>query len=573
MFCANKSFRNLSWTVPEDTDYSVMGVPKEITDIAQRRGIKDLKSFFNPNFKAYMPDPYVLKDMETAVNYVYERIIQKQKICVFGDYDVDGATSTSLVIRYLRNIGYPEDLVSFYIPDRLTEGYGPNKNAMKKLKDTGVDTVMVIDSGTTAFEVLDYAKNTLNLNIVVLDHHQAEDEHPEGIFVNPKRKDDISELDYLCSAGLTFLFIVGLQRKLRFNDYFKANSISEPNLNNLLGIVALGTVADVVPLIGLNRAYVKNGLKFMGNNPGIKALTKHTKYKEKSYTAYSCGFVFGPCINAAGRIDDTSLGTKLLSVDDEKQLDEIAEYLVGLNKERQDLQKRMIDEAFEVASDQENDNVIILMDNGWHPGIVGLVASKVKDYFDKTAIVIGEDGKGSARSVDGFDVGTAIIDARNAGILKSGGGHAAAGGLSIDAENLPKFKEFMEEKCLNLNRPPLNVDLVKECGEVKPDMVSSYAMLEPFGAGNPEPRIVVKGGILKKTRVLKGKHIKGNMESPKGCVQEFIIFNAIDTPIGNTVLDAEGHYIDVYGKVKLNEYAGKITVQLFPEDIMVGAEA
>jgi single-stranded-DNA-specific exonuclease len=572
-FCADKSFRNLSWTYPNDSELNIPGVPQEVIDIASLRGVTDFKNFFNPNFKAYMPDPYTLKDMDAAVENIFEAISRKDKICIYGDYDVDGATSTSLVIRYLKNIQYPDNLIQFYIPDRLTEGYGPNKNAFKKLKSENVDTVIVIDSGTTAFDPLEYAFSDLNLNIVILDHHQAEEKHPCGVFVNPKRIDDTSELDYLCSAGLTFLFLVGLQRKMRTVEYYKSNNIKEPDLNKFLGIVALGTVADVVPLIGLNRVYVKKGLAMMGNNPGIQALTKYTEYKEKNYTSYSCGFIFGPCINAAGRIDDTQLGTRLLSSDNLEEVDEIAKYLVEINKERQDLQKRMIEEAFEQAQEQKDDDFIVVFNQSWHPGIVGLVASRIKDFFDRSAIVIGEDGKGSARAVDGFDVGSAIIEARNNGILKSGGGHAAAGGLSVEETNIVTLKDFMENKCKNFKRPPLKVDLVKECGELSPQIISSFKMLEPFGAGNPEPRIVVKGGILRKTRILKGKHLKGNIESESGHTQEFILFNVIDTPIGNTLLDAEDHYVDLYGKAKINEYAGKMTVQIIPEDVMVGVES
>ena len=566
-FCSKKSFRGLSWQCdPITLKEPPLGVPKEVVEILNRRDVFNYKDFFKPTFKAFMPDPYVLKGMEEAVSFVTNQVKKEQKICIYGDYDVDGATSTSLMLRYLRKCGYDDSNLMFYIPDRLTEGYGPNITAIDSIKKLGFETIIFVDSGTTAFEPLKYAEDN-GINVVVLDHHQAESTLPSKIVVNPKRLDDNSGLDYLCAAGLVFLFLVGLHRKLREEQFFENRE--EPKLNDLLGLVALGTVADVVPLVGLNRAYVKLGLEGMGKIPGIQSLVKYTEYKESKFTPYSCGFVFGPCINAGGRIDDTKLGTRLLSSDDKKEVEEIAEYLVGLNKERRELQLKMLDEASELALEKGEKNVIVLYNEEWHPGIVGLAAARIKDNFDKTAIVIGADGKGSARAVDGFDVGGAIIEARNQGLLKSGGGHAAAGGLSISLDKLVEFEEFMHQKCQNFERPPLKVDLSVQCGQLSTKIISSFEMISPFGAGNPEPRIAILGGVLKKTRVLKGKHIKAELESNSG-TQEIMLFNVIDTPLGDTLIFSEGHYVDVFGKAKLNEYAGRITVQIFPEDIMIG---
>ena len=569
-FCNNKSFRGLSWHYDDGLETSkVMGVPDEIISILKRRNIENYKDFFKPSFKAFMPDPYVLKDMDKAVDFLFLQIKNKEKICIYGDYDVDGATSTSLMLRYLRGIGYNDDNLMFYIPDRLTEGYGPNAKAIESILKKGYKNIVFVDSGTTAFEPLKFAEES-GVNVLVLDHHQAEAQLPAQIVVNPKRLDDDSGLEYLCAAGLVFLFLVGLHRKLRENHYFE--TIEEVKLNDLLGLVALGTVADVVPLVGLNRAYVKLGLDGMSKIPGIRALVKYTEYKETKFTPYACGFVLGPCINAGGRIDDTKLGTRLLSSDNEEEVDEIAEYLVGINKERREMQVKMLDEASEMACEKSDKNAIVVFNNDWHPGVVGLAAARIKDNFDKTTIVIGAEGKGSARAVDGFDVGGAIIEARNLGILKSGGGHAAAGGLAIDKEKISEFEEFINNKCANFERPPLKVDLVVPCGKLNAKLISHFEMIAPFGAGNPEPRLAVVGGILKKTRVLKGKHIKAEIESDIG-TQEVMMFNVVDTPLGDTLIFSEGHFVDVYGKVKLNEYAGKLTPQIFPEDVIIGEPA
>lgn len=565
MFCNSYSARNLEWDVPQISVDTIPGIPKEILEISARRGITDFEEFFKPSFKGSMPDPSSMMDMDRAIERVHAAIINKEKICVYGDYDVDGATSTAIMLRYFRRIGH--DNIIFYIPDRLKEGYGPNSNAIKSLGESGVNLLLIVDSGTTAFDPVNTARS-IGMDVVILDHHKAEHTLPDAIVVNPKRQDENGSLTYLCSAGLSFLFLVGLQRTLRNNEFFKATE--EPDLKDLLGLVALGTVADIVPLVGLNRAYVKLGLPMMAKNMGIQNLVRETGLTEDLFTPYTCGFVYGPCINAAGRIDDTRLGTLLLSSEDEDEVAGISKRLVELNNERKTMQVSMVQQAIEKAQNALDDsNVVIVYDELWHPGVVGLVASKIKDFFDKSAIVIGTGGKGSARAVDGFDIGQAIIDARLQGLLVAGGGHAAAGGLTINPDNMATFRAFMKERSADFQRPPLKIDHAVQCGQLKASIVDNIQMLAPFGAGNPEPRIAVIGGYVEKVSILKGKHLKGVIKKGSD-TQEFILFDGVESKLGNSLLSAQGRYCDIYGKMSVNEYAGKRTVQIRPEDAMIG---
>ena len=567
MYCNEFSLRGLSWKVPAGVSDKLPGIPKIVSDIAARRGIEDFKEFLNPSFTGSMPDPYTMVNMEASVKRVADAIFKKEKIFIYGDYDVDGATSSALMLRYLKQVVSNPDDLDFHIPDRLTEGYGPNSNAMKMISDRGYNLVVIVDSGTTAFEALDAAQE-LGLDVVILDHHQAEEKLPYGTLVNPKRLDETGELSYLCAAGLVFLHLVALQRHLREQDFFSGRS--EPNLNDLLGIVALGTIADVVPLVKLNRAYVKLGLPAMEKVVGLRELAKANEMDpDASFTTGTCGFILGPCINAAGRIDDTKLGTKLLITDDQDEAEKIAISLVEINKQRRELQTKAVEEAIASAEAQKDDNVIIVQSDEWHPGVVGIVASRLKDIFDRTTFVIGEGGKGSARAIDGFNVGECIIEARNKGILISGGGHSAAGGVGICLSKLTEFKDFMEGKAEGFQRPALDVDLALECGSVKADTVRAFDMLAPFGQGNTLPKVTVTNGVLSKTMIMKGKHIKGWLKNEQGS-QEFIMFNVIGTDKGEAILQAEGKQLDLYGQLKLNEYAGRVTAQIFPEDFMIG---
>ena len=560
-------------------------VSTRVLEIAWRRGASDVEAFLNPSLRCCMPDPCTLANMSSAVERFCRAVEIRESIAVLGDYDVDGATSTSLLLRYQRMLGLQQGL--FHIPQRLTEGYGPNIPAIQSLYDQGAKLLIIADSGTGAMVQIGHARS-IGLDVIVLDHHEPNPDGsiPNAIVVNPKLEPNDGSLSYLCTAGLTFLFLVACNRYLRSTGFFERKGMQEPRLQGLLGLVALGTVADVVPLVGLNRAYVYQGLEHMSSIPGIAALQSVVNeqqrkdcleaartHKEVDYTAYSCGFVFGPCINAGGRISDTRQGTWLLSSDDPDQVNEIARNLSILNRERQSMQKTMVEECFErIESRGEMDSVLVIYNEAWHPGVVGLGASKVKDRFDRSAVVIGKGGKGSGRSVEGFNIGQAFLRAAACGLLVKGGGHCAAAGLTIDPARIDEFRVFMNQQSQGTQRPPTMVDLVVEIGALSSDDVPDFELLSPFGMGNSKPKVAFLGGVLEKIRVLKGKHIKAVLTTHRHEI-DVILFNGVDTPLGNALLGAEKYHVDLLGEVSINSFRGDQKIQVKPSDACIGTFA
>jgi single-stranded-DNA-specific exonuclease len=562
-FCAKISVRGKEWLARKLESVSgPTGIHPMISSLVAARG-HDPETFFAPSLKSEMPDPSSLKGMDDAARAFCDAVIAKKRMVLYGDYDVDGATSTSLVLRWLRAMGVD---AAFYIPDRMKEGYGPNADAIRRLHaDENIEFVLFLDSGTTAHVPLGVAAE-LGMEIVIIDHHEPDDRDPPGILVNPKRRDEDRSLAHLCTAGLAFLFLVAVQREMRSREFFN-DERPAVDLRDWLGIVALGTVADVVPLSGLNRAYVATGLRRMADVPGINALAMAAG--EENFTAKSCGFVFGPCINASGRIGDTRLGTTLLATDDEAFSSEIARNLVEINRERQTLQKAILEGAVETAQTMADDPVIVLGGADWHPGVVGIVASRIKDMMDRPAVIIGAGGTASCRSVDGFDIGSAVIAAREAGILIKGGGHAAAAGLTVAPDRVDELRAFLAEKAKGFVAPPVTVDMVFRCGELTPDIVDEMEQMEPFGVGNSRPKIAIVGGWVRQSRVLKEAHVKITLSGRFGQM-EAIMFRAIGTPMGDALAGSENMFIDVIGTPTINEYGGRRRVELKIDDAMVG---
>ncbi|NDV52765.1 single-stranded-DNA-specific exonuclease RecJ [Salipiger sp. PrR003] len=564
---ADLSVRGLGWKVADPVEGAHPGIPKEVVSIALARGINDLGEFFKPSLKGSMPDPLVLKDMDKAVARGLEAVQKKQRVCVFGDYDVDGATSTSILMLFLEYMGCE---MSFYIPQRLSEGYGPNVPAIEKIyEEHKPDLIIFADCGTVAFEPLEKAAE-LGMDIITLDHHLSDEKHPPGILVNPNRDDETGDLSYLCTAGLAFMYVVGLQRALREAGFFEDRD--EHPMYELMGLACFGTVADVVPLVGFNRALVKLGLKHMAKNRGLMALAKCNEVDPASFSEHTCGFVFGPCINAGGRIDNTWLGTELLTCKDEDQCMERAQYLFETNKERKAKQKEMEAEAFAQAEAQKSKNIIVCYGENWHPGVVGIVSSRITEAYDCPSIVIGQGGKGSARSVDGFDIGRPIKKAAAEGILIKGGGHEMAAGVTIDPGKLEDFREAMDVAGQVMERPPLTADLKVKCGALSMKVIESLNLLAPFGAENSRPRVVITDGVLTFVKALKDKkgndaHVKGKLSGEAGDV-DIIMFNACGTPIGDALLAAKkGARVELYGQLELNEWNGNTKIQIKPEDI------
>lgn len=583
-FCSDVSALGRSWELrdEEPSTRSVYAlrdgtrVPPDVCEIAARRGVVDVAAWLEPSLRAFMPNPSDLVGMDAAAARFCDAVEGGETVAVLGDYDVDGATSTSTLLRWLRLAGAPEP--TFHIPDRMTEGYGPNNGAIDMLRARGATLLVIADSGTQAFDQVAHARS-IGFDVVILDHHEPKEDGslPDAVVVNPKRLDCDQSLSYLCTAGLAFFFLVAANRRLRESGYFVRTGIPEPRLVELLGLTALGTVADVVPLKGLNRAFVALGLDCMPLIPGLLALKtainlgREGTGREVDWTAHGCGFNFGPCINAGGRISDTKLGTRLLTSEDPDECEAISQRLVELNKERQELQKEMVAQCVErVAAEDTDWPVIVVYDESWHPGVVGLGASKVKDEFDRSAVVIGEGGKGSGRSVDGFNIGRAFLRAAAAGLIIKGGGHSAAGGLTIDPTRISELRAFLAEEAKDIQRPATRVDLLRRVGEISVESVEAFEMCAPFGMGNPRPRIAITGGVLDGVRILKDKHVKARLRLGRNVV-DIIMFNAVGTRLGEALRAAEGRWVDCLGEISLNEYLGRVTLQVKPDDIMVGA--
>jgi single-stranded-DNA-specific exonuclease len=563
-FCADVSVRGKKWQARKlESVAGPAGIHPVISSLVAARGY-DPETFFSPSLKTEMPNPSSLKGMDDAAKAFCDAVIAGKRMVLYGDYDVDGATSTSLVLRWLRAMGAD---AAFYIPDRMKEGYGPNADAIRKLHaDEGIEFILFLDSGTTAHIPLGVAAE-LGMEIVIIDHHEPDDRDPPGILVNPKRRDEDRSLAHLCTAGLAFLFLVAVQREMRAREFFTAERPAI-DLRDWLGIVALGTVADVVPLSGLNRAYVAAGLKRMQDVPGIAALAMAAG--EENFTAQSCGFVFGPCINASGRIGDTRLGTTLLATDDAAGSSEIAKQLVEVNRERQDLQKSIMEGAIETAKSMADDPVIVLSGPDWHPGVVGIVAARIKDIMDRPAVIIGAGGTASCRAVEGFDIGSAVIAAREAGILIKGGGHAAAAGLTVAPERVDELRAFLAEKAKGFVAPPVTVDMVFRCGELTPEIVAEMERMQPFGVGNSRPKVAIVGGWVRQSRTMKETHVKIVLSGHSGQT-EAVMWKSVGTPVGDALVGSENTYVDVIGTPKIDEYGGRRRVVITVDDVMVGS--
>jgi len=541
------------------------------------RNIKkeDISSFLNPSIKNFLPNPNNLLDMEKSSLRTLQAIKNKEKIGVFGDYDVDGATSTALLGRYFDELKLAYEI---YIPDRKTEGYGPSIKGFKELIEKNVKVIFTVDCGTLSFQAIDYAKSK-NIDVIVLDHHQSEINLPKAYsVVNPNRLDDKSDLQYLCAAGVSFMFLVSINRELRLIDWFKNNSIDEPNLINYLDLVSLGTVCDVVPLVGLNRAIVKQGLKILKakKNLGLKTLLDICKI-ETNPSIYHLGYILGPRINAGGRVGKCSHGANLLLNSNPKEVFKLATELDQYNKERQMLEKDLIKKILIESENKLKDPVLILQGSNWHEGIIGIVAARLKDKFNKPAIIIsinGDIGKASARSIVGFDIGSAIIAATQEKILLKGGGHKMAGGFSINISNIEKFKEFIFRKFKNINedltqQKPLLLDSKIAPSAINLEFYDKINVLSPFGSGNPEPRFIIENLKPANSKIVGDKHIKSVLIGAEGTSIKTIAFNATDNELGAYLLKKNNNTFNIAGKLSLNEWRGQKNVEFIIDDISV----
>lgn len=534
----------------------------------------EVNNFINPKLQNLMPDPYVLKDMQKAAERVAQAVENGEKIAIIGDYDVDGATSTSELVRFFKAVGINPQV---HIPSR-EEGYGPSDLAFSEFEAAGAKLVITIDCGTTAFDVLNRAA-AKGFEIIVIDHHEAEAKLPDiYAVVNPKRLDEDNQypyLTYMSAVGVGFMFLVALNRKLR-NDGFYGNHPA-PELKNLLDLVALGTVCDVVPLLGLNRAYVRQGLKIMAqqNNIGLKSLLKAAQV-ESAPNAYHLGFVLGPRINACGRVGDAVLGSRLLCCENETEAQLLADKFNALNAERKDIENYVLLKAIEQVEGQTQEYPIAFAyGEDWHQGVIGIVAGKLKERYNVPAFVMSvepDEVKGSARSIEGVDLGALIISAKEKGVITGGGGHIMAAGFSLTKEQIQAFKKFVGEyveERLGKEKiaPVLNIDLALALSGVTEDFADSLAMLEPYGAGNPEPLVLIRNVSISHLRLVGSGHVSCFLSSPSGGSLKAIAFRCADNDIGNALLNNNGELFDAVGQIKTDVWQGRKTIQMIINDL------
>jgi len=550
----------------------VHGLPELIARVLAGRGvgIDEAMAFLDPTIRSLMPDPYLLTDCEKAAQRLLRAIKAGETVAIFGDYDVDGAASSALLYRFLTHFGVS---ASIYIPDRIFEGYGPNPNAINQLIDNGATLIATVDCGSTSFEALE-AASARNIDVVVIDHHQVAHELPPcHALVNPNREDDLSGQGHLCAAGVVFLVLVAALRQLREAGDSRARSV---DLLAWLDIVALATVCDVVPLKGLNRAYVVKGLiaaRHQGN-PGLAALFRKAGLGGP-VTPYHFGFLIGPRINAGGRIGDAALGARLLTLDDTAEAETIAAKLDELNRERQAMEAAMLQEAEGEAlaeyGNGDGASVIITARENWHPGIVGLIASRLKDKFRRPAFAIAFDssgkGTGSGRSINGFDMGRMVRAAVDAGLLVKGGGHAMAAGLTVERSNLGKLRAFFTEKAEKqvaglVANETLKIDGALGASGATVELIDRLETAGPYGSGHPQPVFALPSHRLRDSRIVGQSHIKVTLEAQDGGRVEGIAFRAAETPLGELLLSSRGAQIHVAGTLGADHWQGSRRVQL-----------
>ena len=549
------------------------GVPEIIGRLIAQRGIEldAVERFLDPTLKAELPDPSRLKDMDAAAARLADAVEAGGAVGLFADYDVDGATSAALLARYLRAVG-AEAII--HIPDRIDEGYGPNLPALQGLVERGASVVVCLDCGILAIDTLGQAR-TAGIDVVVVDHHLAEPELPAAVaVVNPNRLDESGGFGHLAACGVTFLVLVALNRELRRRGWFRVRG--EPDLRNLLDLVALGTVCDVVPLSGLNRAYVAQGIRVMAgrSNPGLAALGDIARLDRRP-DPYHLGFILGPRINAGGRVGQADLGARLLSTDDASEAFVLAGQLDRYNEERRAIEAEVLESAIAQAEAQGDVPALVVSGEGWHPGVVGIVASRLKDRFRRPACVVGFEGgvgKGSGRSVPGVQLGAAVIAAHQAGLLERGGGHAMAAGFTVAAAQLDAFRNFLCDRVArDLTGQPgtatLSIDAALAPAGAVGELVRTIGRIGPFGSGNAEPRFAFPAVRVVGAGVVGEAHVRCTLTGGDGSRVKAIAFRALEGALGPALLKAGGTPVHLAGHLRADDFRGGDAVQLIVDDL------
>ncbi len=556
-----------------DPDYSPDDL---VTQLLMARGCprEALDAHRLPSIRSFMPDPSIFRDMERAAERLAAAVLAQEKVTIFGDYDVDGATSAALMILLLRQLGLSS---SAYIPDRLMEGYGPSGEALVKIAAGGASLIVTVDCGAQAFEALEMARE-VGVDVIVVDHHKCATTLPLAYaVVNPNRLDEGEGAahGHLAAVGVAFLLGAALIRTLRARGFFTDRA--EPRLLDLLDIVALGTVADVAALRGLNRAFVSQGLKVMAarRNIGLNALIQASRLT-RAPTATDLGFALGPRINAGGRVGKSDLGVRLLTTSDPEEARVIATELDRLNEERRAIEGDVQQAAEAMAASQANRAVIIVAGQGWHPGVIGIVAGRLKEKFGRPAIVIALDdagvGKGSGRSVSGVDLGQAVLSAKEAGLLVAGGGHAMAAGLTIAADQIDRFGDFLEGRLAegvarSTGDRALLVDALVAPGGVTPALVAALEQGGPYGMGWPAPRVAAGPVRVIKADIVGNGHVRAVVAGDDGKSIKTVAFRQAETPLGLALLGAAPHRrLWIAGRAKIDDWSSRPAAEIHLED-------
>ncbi len=591
-FSEKKSFKNYLWKINKYDErkalaiYQKFGFSEMLSRLISIREIdlEEVNDFINPTIRKYLTDPDLLLDMKKGVEIVAYSIANQEKICVFGDYDVDGVSSSALIKNFFDLLNV-DSLI--YIPDRVAEGYGPNSAAFKKLKnEKNVNLVLTVDCGISAYEPCKTAKE-IGLKIVITDHHLGDKVLPEAdAIIDPSRLDETTEYKILAGVGVGFLFLVSLNRKLREMGFYKNNEIKEPDLLQFLDLVTLGTICDVVPLVGLNRAFVKQGLRIIKNrtNPGIKSLIDISEIEEE-ITTYHVGFILGPRINATGRIGESDLSSKLLCVKDEFETTQIAKHLSLYNEKRQNIEKLVLIEVLNQIEKNglNNENIIFIDGEEWHEGVIGIIASRIKDKFEKPTIILSKTKdyyRASCRSVHGVDIGSAILKAKLNNLIIDGGGHVMAGGFSVKAEKIDELKDFFRKELSDqviyyLENKEKSVDLVLECKSLTMDLANEIEKLGPFGAGNHKPKIILKNVVIIKADIVGKNQNNLRMIIADDYVSKLssgivaMAFRVTREDKIFSLLSKKGQKFNLLGELNINRWQGKESIQFIVEDVLV----
>jgi single-stranded-DNA-specific exonuclease len=581
-FSHRLSLKGQRWLfVPSGSDHfvqqlcQVLDLPPFLSRILSVRthSVDEARAFLSPSLRAHLPAPFDLPGMDNLVRCLVEATLQRKKMAIWGDYDVDGATSAALWVRFFRQLGIS---VQTYIPHRMDEGYGPNKAGLKTLRDVGISTVVIVDCGTTAFEALAYAQS-IGLEVIVVDHHLPEATLPLcSALVNPKRPDaDVTAkvFEDCAAVGVSFFCLVALRQALREKGFF--NKVPEPLLIDLLDLVALGTVCDVMPLVGVNRLFVKKGLEVMNKQPnlGLRALADRAEI-QSTLMAYHLGFVLGPRINAGGRLGESDLGVRLLSTDHALEASELAASLHFLNQKRQVVEKSVLEEALIQAEDQKDQAVLYVGGKDWHEGVVGIIASRLKDRYHKPVFVVSwsdQEGKGSARSIPGIDLGRIIHQGVQSEILLKGGGHQMAGGFSLERSQEKAFHHFLNTKMAKaLTKGAFDRELFIHTpltfSAVTDDALSKLKILEPFGVGNPKPLFAFLDVSVGFVQPVGDGHLRLTLQESGGGNCEAIAFRVKDTALGDFLSSSSGRRFHVAGHIDRNLYGKR---QIVVEDVLL----